>query len=1005
MRLANPLRRRRPPDDSAETLRRIRGHDLSSHSDGDLRDALASIRSSIASGDRAPDHSLHETFALVSESISRRLGAWRLFDPARDEAALSPYREMAAHIVEAGPYRSLVGYYTDQDFLETPAFRRSLGPLLDELCAGGDERTIVATMVYVAEASKVRYEWDILLPAEFYRALRAGGLASALSFHATDEQLLAGLLLYQGRVVEMDAGEGKTVAAAFPAVMHAVAGRPVHVITANDYLAGRDAEWLAPVYESLGMGVRALLSHMSDTERRDAYRGQAVYGTLREFGFDFLRDNLRYSSDEMVQGPLDVAIVDEADQTLIDESRTPLIIAGKPAGNRRSVHKVKGAVEELIARQATLVAGLEERLAHSDLGEKELRRTLATLYVADPENATVVEQFARDSRLRRRVQAAVGGASPEELLDTLCAELLYTLDLRRQQVTLTEGGQFFLERRLGHVFDTGPIERELEAAESNEDPTPLVERRQVGEKLRRRLSRQYGQISQVHTMLHAYLLLARDVDYMVTEGRVVLIDAVTGRGRPDSRYQHGLQNALEAKEGLTVQPETEALAQISVQGFMRQYSHVAGMTGTAMAARDEFRRAYGLDVVAVPPTRPSKRTDLPAMVYATHQDKLQAVLDEVKACHAIGRPVLVGTRTVEQSEEISRLLSAHGVDHRLLNAVNNAEEAEVVRSAGTYGAVTVATNMAGRGTDIVLEPGLGLGLHVIGTEMNESSRIDAQLRGRSARQGEQGSFRPILSLEDRSLAFTVDGGTATKREATRDLHGGVYLQGRRTARLLAAAQALGEQDDEVSRGVIWDYNRVIEQQTLSYYRDRSQIMESDSFHPTCLRFVRDRARRMVDMYLPPHQVHRYASRFEAMAEELWTDYGVDAWLTWGLGTEALKQELERLMTARLDDAMVDAPDTDFERVEKLLFLQTADELWVQHLSDLHGIMTGTALCTHGHEAAVAEFVMRCVEARRELVQDVVDAFLPRLLAFTAETDARPESADVILVENVHEILV
>lgn len=1005
MRLANPLSRRRPQHDTAGTVGRIRHHDLSRHSDGDLRNALVSIRSSIASGERTPDDSLDETFALVNESVSRRLGVWWLFDPAHDEPALSPYRQMASQIVESGPYRSLVGYYTDQDFLDTPAFRRSLDPLLTELSAGDDARTIVTTMVYMAEASRVRYAWDILLPAEFYVALGATGLAQALSFQATDEQLLAGLLLYQGRVVEMDAGEGKTVAAAFPAVMHAVAGRPVHVVTANDYLAGRDAEWLAPVYESLGLGVRALLSHMSDTERRDAYRGQIVYGTLREFGFDFLRDNLRYSADEKVQGPLDVAIVDEADQALIDEARTPLIIAGKPAGNRRSVHKVKLAIEELIARQATLVAGLKERIGRPDLSGKELRRTLATLYVADPENATVVQRFAGDSRLRRRVQAAVGGASPEDLLDTLCVELLYTLDARRQQVTLTDKGQLFLERRLGHVFDTDPIERELEAAESAQDPAPLTERRQTSERLRRRLSRQYGQISQVHTMLHAHLLLARDADYMVTEGRVVLIDAVTGRGRPDSRYQHGLQNALEAKEGLTVLPETEALAQISVQGFMRQYSHVAGMTGTALGARDEFRRAYGLKVAAVPPTRPSRRTDLPTRVFATRDDKLQAVLDEVKASHATGRPVLVGTRTVEQSEDVSRLLSAEGVEHTLLNAVNSAEEAAVVRSAGTYGAVTVATNMAGRGTDIVLEPGLDLGLHVIGTEMNESGRIDAQLRGRSARQGEHGSFRQMLSLEDRSLAFTVDGSAATKREAKRDPHGRAYLQGPRTARLLADAQALGEQDDEVSRGVIWDYNRVIEQQTLSYYRDRSQIMESDSFHAICLRFMRDRARRMVDMYLPPHQVHRYASRFEAMAEELWTDYGVDTWPAWGLGTESLVSELARLMTARLDDAKAYMSDTDFERIEKLVFLQTGDELWVQHLSHLYGLMIGTALCVHGHEAAMAEYVVKCVEARREFAQDVIDAFLPRLLSFTAETDIRPQPATVNLVEDVHEILV
>ena len=1083
---------RRPRAAGVELVRRIRSHDLSDYSDTDLRDAIAGIKSSIAPGGQGPDQNLSTVFAIVDESVSRRLGAWRLFDTSADHPSLAGFRRLADQIDEAGPYKSRVAYYTDQGFLESPAFRRSLEPLLAEMDLDRDERTIVATMVYVAEASKVKYWWDILLPSEFYQALRAKDAAMALTFQGTDEQLLAGYLLYKGRIVEMNAGEGKTIAAAFPAVLHAVAGRPVHIITANDYLADRDAEWLAPVYESLGLGVRAVLGHTSDTERKDAYEAQIVYGTLRELGFDFLRDNLRRSKNELIQGPLDVAIVDEADQALIDEARAPLIISGRPAGNRRSIHKVRKVVETLIACQAQVVSALEENARRPELSDKELRLSLAKLYLADPKSALLVQRFAADVRLRRRVQTTVDGTAHEDLPDTLSDGLYYTVDARRELVTLTDKGQDLLERYLGQIFETRALERELQGIESDDSPMPLTERRQAGDRLRRRLWRRLNQMNQVYKMLHACLLLTRDVDYMVTEEQIVLIDKVTGRGRPDSRYLHGLQNALEAKEGLTVQPESEALAQISVQGFIKQYSQVAGMTGTALPASDEFRRSYGLKVAAVPPSHPYRRTDFPARLYITRQDKLLAVLDEVKHCRQVGRPVLVGTLTVEQSEEISRLLERHGVEHRLLNAVNNGEEARVVKSAGTFGAVTVATNMAGRGTDIILEPGLdlritdryvmlvrrllsedtsqvvlscatseesqmleaalaaldrlsvvrlerdgyvellvtpldksdardgestrrprmnavhlefGLGLYVIGTEMNESSRIDSQLRGRGGRQGEHSSSRSILSMEDRALLFTADTRSAASRELRSDAAGRAYLQGTRTDRLLGEVQAFGEMDDELSREVLWDFSQVIERQTLSFYRDRREVMESDFFHVACLRFMREKARRLVDRYLPPAMVHRYASQFEAMAEELWLDYGVDSRHTWGLGIDALKDELERLMTARLEDVMVRSGAPELDEIEKHLYLQTSDELWVTHLSRLYDLMNSTALCTHGHKAAVAEYVFGSLEARREFEEEVIDTFLPRLLAYAASEDSAPHTAEVSVVRDVHEILV
>ena len=1068
---------------SAQTnvLATIRRYDFSGRSDRELRAALDRLRPPAEKGGH-PSPIRSETFAIVNEAITRRMGAWRLFDPNIDLGSLEPCRAAAGRLLDAAPYRSRMGYYTDEGFLDSPDFRRSLDASMDGLPLDSPQRAIVTAMVYVAEKSKLTYPSEILLSSDFYNALSAVDIDRGLRFQATDEQLLAGLLLFDGRIAEMSAGEGKTVAAAYPAVLHAVLGRPVHVITANDYLARRDADWLAPVYESLGLSVGAILSHMSDAERRAAYRCQIVYGTLREFGFDFLRDNLRYIGDEMVQGPFGVAIVDEADQVLIDESRTPLIIAGGSTGNSRSVHRVKRAVEALKAAQSQVITDLQLKLRQPPSRKRAYNALLATLYLADPESVHLVRLFARDERLRRRVQSEADASVTEELQDTLARDLYYVLDTRHQLVTLTERGQELLERRLGPIFDTSALERQIEVVESS-DGLRLPERRQRSDRLRRELTRQHNQMNQVHQMLRACLLLKRDSDYIVSDGEIVLIDELTGRSRPDHRYQHGLQAAIEAKEGVRVRTEPDVLAQISVSGFVKQYSMVAGMTGTATSSRDEFKRAYGLEVSTVPLSQPCKRKNFATRLYLSRREKLAAVLDEIEFFHTVGRPVLVGTLTVDQSEEISRLLTQKRVRHRLLNAVNSSEEANVVKAAGAFEAVTVATNMAGRGTDIILEPDLdrrivrryadliqkllagnartvalscasreesdiiwsslktvpglrlvrnrtrdgvdilvtlgsggepgertvrlefGLGLHVIGVEMNDSMRVDFQLRGRGGRQGGFGSSRFVLSLEDAALA--VRGGSRTGGPADRktDAMGQTYWEGAGTRRRLTTLQSMVESDDEAARAAASEYDRAIERQTLAYYRARREVMESDSFHDTCVRYMRDRARRLVGGYFPLALLGYYEAQFDRMAEELCLDYGVDADGLWGLGVDALGAELGRLMGARLDQARADCGNDRFDKMEKLLFLQTCDELWVDHLRRLEDLMMGARLCDSGHRAATVDFMLQTVRESRRLMEAGIDAFLPRLLTYADGADMETESPEVSVVDDIEAILV
>ena len=762
---------RRPNRSSQSFVSSVRSLDLSQASDEELRERAKALRRSALDED-----TLAECFAVIDETIRRRIGAWQVFDSGFEHADIDRYRDLARNLT-------------------------------------GIDKLIAETLAYVAEESTSRYFADIDLPAQFYLAVRESTLSDVLRFEPTDEQIEAGRLMLDRTVVEMDAGEGKTVAAAFPAVTQALSGRKVHVITANDYLALRDAELLAPAYEFLGLTVGAVLSHMSDAERRSAYRRDIVYGTLREVGFDYLRDNLRHSRVDMVQGGLDVAIVDEADHALVDDGRTPLIISGKPGGSIRSVFRVKSAVEGLIEEQTNLVASLVNDLSEVK-GTPSVER-YAKLFLADPRNAAIVSAAARDERLLGRVRALIDTYSEDGIENKLTEGLFYTTDPRRGLVALTTLGSAHIEGRLGPVFNSSDLHAELDASESDRS-VPLAERRRRQEAVSMRIARQYGIANQVHQMLRAYMLLARDEDYIVADGRVVLIDDLTGRRKSDSRYQYGLQAALEAKEGVRVRPDPQTLAYLTVEGLVRQYVHVSGMTGTALEARETFRRSYGLDVARVEPANPSRRVDRTPRVLSTRTEKLDAIVEEVAYWNRMGRPVLVGTRTVEQSEEISRLLTEAQVAHNRLDAVRNDDEARIVQEAGSFGAVTVATNMAGRGTDILLDDDLnervtdqfirmlserpsterlpvqvdcghadvvaalveriantelpfhvtetglviegtgsetsmdfGLGLHVIGTEMNDAARVDRQLRvgaedrGSMARRGSSCRWKTV----------------------------------------------------------------------------------------------------------------------------------------------------------------------------------------------------------------------------------------------------------------------
>ncbi len=906
------------------------------------------------------------------------------------------------------------------------------------------------------ESAGAGYRRDLALGAAVVSEALARGLSEADGprFRVTDEQAAAGLLMYGGAVVEMNAGEGKTVAGAFPAAFRALEGGCVHVITANDYLAARDAELLSPAFEALGLEVGAVLGPMTDPERATAYSRSVVYGTLREFGFDFLRDNLRLPPDPPVQGALYAAVIDEADQVLLDQAQTPLVISGGPSGAVRGLRRAHGAMADMVAEQRAVVGELEERVRDPGLSAGTRDVLLARLLCADHDGDTAHRLFAAAEGAYER---AMGMVADSDLSDPECelARGLYFLaDARRGAVVLTELGRAFLERRTGYAFDTAGLQCRLDELERDAD-APLADVRPQAAKLRRRIARRHGQANQVTQLLRAYTLLKRDVHYLVSEGRVVLIDQETGRTLPDSRYRFGIHAALEAKEGLRVRDEPKTLAQISVRGFVAQYERVCGMTGTAKGGESELMSQFGLEVQVVPPSNPQRRSELGPRLYASRADKLAAVADETAFWHGVRRPVLIGAPTIDESEEISQLLDERGVRHSLLNAAASDGEAEIVRRAGRFGAVTVATNMAGRGADIVVEPGVnervteefarsvarlldeaagrvvvrcasaedaaalgaalgregtrwtirpgepvvavgdgasretvlefGLGLYVIGTGLNTTTRTDRQLVGRTGRQGAPGASRFILSREDRLLAFGGAGSGVAAEEAVAEPGGRVRVEGERVERRLSEAQGRSERDGAAERAVTHEFDRILEAQTLDYYAARREALAANDFRSRCGALAREYAAAVVARWMPAGAGFDYARGFGRVREELRLDFGEEVGHLEGLGPAALGEAVGELLSQRLEARLRPMDDAAAERLLKLLYLQASDELWGEHLDYCQQLMVGVSLAALDLRGAIVECALRCSEAYGAFRRDANAEAVRRMLRFDAES--------------------
>jgi preprotein translocase subunit SecA len=656
-----------------------------------------------------------------------------------------------------------------------------------------------------------------------------------------DVQLVGAIILYRGKVAEMKTGEGKTLVATMPMYLNALTGRGAHLITVNDYLAQRDSEWMGEIYKRLGLSVGHILNTLDNTQRRAAYNCDITYGTNNEFGFDYLRDNMSLAPEDQVQRGHAFAIVDEVDSVLIDEARTPLIISGSVDAPVDSSYKeLKPAVQMLYRRQHTLVSELVREAENLLKDGKDDEAGLKILQAnrGMPKHPRLMKLF-QESGMIKLMRSIESNFLRDKKLHEVDDDLYFSVDEKSHVLDITDKGRETLSPDNPETFiipDLGELLNDID----NKTGLSSIERAQEVEKVHQHHAERSGKIHNFNQLLRAYSMYEKDVEYVVQNGKVLIVDEFTGRILPGRRYSEGLHQALEAKENVTIERETQTLATITIQNYFRLYDRLSGMTGTAETEAEELGSIYNLDVTVIPTNVDIIRVDHQDLIYKTKREKYNAVIDEIAECHKRGQPTLVGTITVDVSELLSRMLKRRGIPHNVLNAKQHKSEAEIVQRAGQHGAVTIATNMAGRGTDIKLGEGIKEigGLHIIGTERHESRRIDLQLRGRSGRQGDQGSSRFYLSLEDDLMRLFGSDRVAAIMDRMGVADGEVITAGMVT-RAISNSQKKVETRNYGIRKHLLEYDDVMNQQRQVVYNMRNQSLHGENMKDTVMEFIEE----------------------------------------------------------------------------------------------------------------------------------------------------------------------
>ena len=818
-----------------------------------------------------------------------------------------------------------------------------------------------------------------------------------------DVQLIGGMVLNDGRIAEMATGEGKTLAAVAPLYLNALEGKGAHLVTVNDYLALRDSQWMGEVFRFLGLTVGVIQHGQSSEERRRQYLADITYGTNNEFGFDYLRDNMAVRVEDRVQRGHHFAIVDEVDSVLIDEARTPLIISGPVESDVHRFDELKGPVTRLFGKQRDLVNSLisdSEKLLEKAEAEKdedaryEAGRLLLKVQRGAPKNRRFLKMLA-ETGVKRIIDRVEADHMRDKRLHELDEELYFTVDERKHNCDLSDLGRQFISPQNPEHFVLPDLADELDHIETNSDLADN-EKREAKEKLHSTYDERAARLQNLNQFLRAYSLYEKDVNYVVQEGKVVIVDEFTGRMMPGRRFSDGLHQALEAKEGVTIERDNQTLATITLQNYFRMYAKLAGMTGTAETEEAEFMEIYKLDVVVVPSNRPLIREDMEDTILRTKREKFAAAIEEIKELHAKGQPVLVGTTSVETSELLSRMLKREKVPHSVLNAKYHQMEAEIVSKAGLKGAVTIATNMAGRGTDIKLGTGvkeLG-GLRILGTERHEARRIDRQLRGRSGRQGDPGSTRFYLSLEDDLMRLFGSDRIAGVMDKL-GLQEGEVIEHSFVTRAIGKAQKRVEEQNFSVRKHLLEYDNVMNKQREIIYGRRLQSLEGADLGEESHSLVGDIAAATVEEFTTKSESNAADEQwdFTALRHQLGRRLGVDLDFA-KLAQEGISPEdwKEIAVKATLDyyaeRERAIGPEL-FRQFERFVHLRSIDAAWRDHLYDLDRVREGIGLRAYGQKDPLLEYKKEAFELFSALMDRIDLEVAERLMKTEIRLEAPP----------------
>lgn len=816
-------------------------------------------------------------------------------------------------------------------------------------------------------------------------------------------QVIGAVVLHEGRIAEMRTGEGKTLVATMPLYLNALMGRGAHLVTVNDYLAARDREWMGPIYEYFGLSVGVIQTGMSPAERQPVYACDIAYGTNNECGFDYLRDNMVHSLERKAQHSHAYAIVDEVDSVLIDEARTPLIISGPTEYVDRGYQRYKPGVDKLYRAQQRLSnerVSEGERLIEEEK-EMDAARLLLMVRRSTPKHKKLL-RIQKEGSMRRLVDDIELGLMRDKKLHELDAENYFTYDEHMRAVELNEKGRALLNPADPDAFTLPDLSTGLAEIDRRADLNPK-QKLKAKEELYEDYARKSEMLNNHHALLKAYVLFNKDEDYIVAEGKVIIVDPFTGRPQPGRRYSDGLHEALEAKESVAVQEESQTVATITHQNYFRMYEKLAGMTGTALTEASEFWNIYKLEVMEIPTNKPVRRIEYADIVYATRAEKYRAVIEEIEHLHKTGRPILVGTTSVDVSETLARMLKRKGINHNVLNAKHHQKEAEIVREAGQLHKVTIATNMAGRGTDIKLVPQVlkipsqcnieeantdaeiehvkrsrgcqddfPRGLLIVGTERHESRRIDNQLRGRSGRQGDPGASRFFLSLEDDLLRIFG----ADRMNQVIERFGGKEMEpisSPLVTRAIENAQKRVEQNNFEMRKRLLEYDDVMNRQREEIYATRNEILAGQDLDGLCRFYFGE----VIGSIVEDHCAGRGADEWdwEGLQMEFVSYFMLDFEMPPLDDRVKFKpEELPQMLNDRADEAFKIRRETlgeeNFRELQSLVLLTGIDRHWRDHLREMDELKRGIGLRGYGQKDPIIEYKREAYGKYEEMVKSL-----------------------------------